>query len=94
MVDTPTKKPEPIAVLVHEEPCGRIGLKIPGFGVEMYGEDLVELVELAEEDLWWRIESGEGPVPEEATLVIRRVTKEEFGPRYFETRDESEGGED
>src|SRR3954463_7350975 len=86
----------PITTLVLEEADGGIGLKIPEFDIEIYGEDLPELLELAEEQLWWRLERGGEAIPERATLAIKRVTKEEFGPTCFEREAEEEdwGDED
>ena len=84
MADPSRDESNPIAVLVFEDADGRIGLKIPEFAIEMYGEDLAELIEQAEEHLWWQLETSGGPVSESATLAVRWVTKEEFGPSGFE----------
>ena len=86
----------PITMLVLEEADGGIGLKIPEFDIEIYGEDLPELIEQAEEKLWWKLERSGEAVPETATIIIERVTKEEFGPTYFELEAEEEdwGGEE
>ncbi len=84
------RRAEPIVVLVHEETRGLIGLKIPEFGIELHGEDLPTLIELAEEQLWWRLEAKGGSIPDAATLVVTRVTREEFGPSCFEIEDEDE----
>ena len=83
-------EPNPITVLVLEEADGGIGLKIPEFGIEIYGEDLPELLEQAEEKLWWEPERSGGDIPKRATLAITRVTKEEFGPTCFERQAEEE----
>ena len=60
----------PITMLVLEEADGGIGLKIPEFDIEIYGEDLPELIEQAEEQLWWKLERSGEAIPETATLAI------------------------
>jgi hypothetical protein len=82
--DGRTRRTTPIVVLVHEGAAGAVGLKIPEFAIELHGEDLAALVELAEEHLWWHLEASGNPVPEAATLAVTRVTKEEFGPSCYE----------
>lgn len=78
-------------MLVHQHDSDRgIDLKIPEFGIEMSGEDLPELIELAEEHLWWELKTGGRPVPKEATLSVLSVSKEEFGPMSYEL-DSEEG---
>ena len=83
-------------MLVLEEADGGIGVKIPEFDIEIYGDDLPELIEQAEEKLWWKLERSGEAMPETATIAIERVTKEEFGPTCFERQAEEEdwGDED
>jgi hypothetical protein len=86
--------PRTIAVLLREE--GEVfGLKIPEFGIELYGPDLPDLIEQAEEHLWWGLKRSGQPVPGAATLAIKWVTEDEFGPTCFERRaEEIDGLED
>ena len=87
MADPSPAEPRTIAVLICEK--GEVfGLKIPEFEIEMYGEDLPDLIEQAEEHLWWQLERSGQAVPEMATLAIRRVTKDEYGPTCYELRAE------
>ncbi len=88
MADTDQDEPNSIAVLLHEDAGGGIGLKIPEFAIEMYGEDLPELIEQAEEVLWQELEASGRAVPESAVLALKRVTKAEYGPTCYERRDE------
>jgi hypothetical protein len=88
VTDTPDES-RTISILVLED-VERFGLKIPEFAVELHGEDLVTLIELAEEQLWWRLEASGDPMPGATTLAIKRVTKEEFGPTCYERRAEEE----
>jgi hypothetical protein len=79
--------PRSIAVLVLEE--GEIfGLRIPEFEIELYGPDLFDLIQRAEEYLWRGLEGSGQPVPGATTLAIERVTKDEFGPTCYERRAE------
>lgn len=83
MTAPPQGRPKRLVTPVLAEADGGVGLKIPGFGIEIYGEDLPELVERAEEQLWTFENSGQ-PMRGEVTLVVTRVTKDEFGPTCFE----------
>ena len=91
MANSSRDRPDPITVLVIEDAGGGMGLKIPEFGVEIYGPDLPELIEQAEGDLWRELEASGRAVPETSTLAIRRVTNAEFGPTCFEIRAEEVG---
>ncbi|MFO0888322.1 MAG: hypothetical protein U0790_04145 [Isosphaeraceae bacterium] len=80
----PEATPPKITVLVREEGNGSFGLKIPGYEVEVYGEDLPSLIEMAEEYFWWRVEERGEELPEGAVFNVTMVTHEEFGPTCYE----------